>query len=472
VRAAHTVEQIRAAERPLLDGGVPLMERASTALAIAASRKLPYVYGARVVLLVGGGNNGADALWAGAWLRRRGVAVAAVLAADPEPQALAAFRAVGGQISTADAIAGADAVVDGLVGIGAKGALRAEAAALAAAANDADGWVIAVDVPSGVDADTGAVQGTAIRADLTVTFGSLKPGLLMAREHIGDLQLVDVGLDLPDAAVRALDPDDVARLLPTSDRVHDKYSRGVVGVAAGSPTYTGAAVLAVTAAVRAGAGMVRFAGAEHAAEQVRTHAPEAVVTEACGADVVDVGRVQAWVLGPGLGTDGVAAETVRAVLRQELPVLVDADALTLAAQHPEWLNRSAPTLLTPHDREFARFGTDVGSDRIGAARQLAARLDVHVLLKGDATVIAAPDGQVLVNETGSPVLATAGSGDVLSGGIGALLAQGLDMLHAAGVGAYLHGRAGVLSAGAATTSASQLVATWQDAVSEARAGHS
>ena len=470
MRAAHTREQIRGAEAPLLAAGVPLMARASTALAIAVTGKLPFVYGARVVLLVGGGNNGADALWAGTWLRSRGAAVVAVLAGDAEPEALQAFRAAGGALTTAEAIDGADAVIDGLVGIGGTGPLREEAAALARRANEADSWVIGVDLPSGVDADTGAVADDAVRADLTVTFGSLKPGLLVAREHVGELRLVDIGLDLGPAQVEVLDSSDIPRLLPRTEAAHDKYSRGVLGVAAGSQTYTGAAVLAVTSAVLAGAGMVRYAGAAHAAEQVRSHAPEAVVTEAQGADVVDQGRVQAWVVGPGLGTDEQAAQAVEAVLAQDLPVLVDADALTLCAAHPQWLQRSAATLLTPHDREFERFGTEVGRDRIGAARALADRLGVHVLLKGDATVIAAPDGSVRINPTGSPLLATAGSGDVLSGAIGALLAQGLGPMDAASVGAFLHGRAAVLSAQGATTSASQLVASWQQAVSEARAG--
>lgn len=471
MRTAHTVEQIRAAEAPLLAAGVPLMARASTALAIAVARRLPYVYGARVVLLVGGGNNGADALWAGVHLRRRGATVAAVLAGDAEPEALQAFVSTGGLITTADAVDGADAIVDGLVGIGGRGELRPEAAELAARANAAPGWVIAVDVPSGVDADTGAVAGAAVHADLTVTFGGLKAGLLIARDQVGEVQLVDIGLELAPSTIEALDASDVTALLPRSRSVHDKYSRGVLGVAAGSPTYTGAAVLAVTSAIRAGAGMVRYAGAAHAAEQVRSHAPEAVVSEATGPAVVEAGRVQAWVVGPGLGTDDVAAATVEAVLAEEVPVLVDADALTLCAQSPAWLQRSAPTLLTPHDREFARFGAEVGSDRIGSARELAATHEVHVLLKGDATVIASPDGRVRVNPTGSALLATAGSGDVLSGAVGALMAQGLDVLDAASVGAFLHGRAAALSGGGASTSAGQLVAAWQAAVREAGAGH-
>jgi hydroxyethylthiazole kinase-like uncharacterized protein yjeF len=197
-----------------------------------------------------------------------------------------------------------------------------------------------------------------------------------------------------------------------------------------------------------------------------------VVTQAQGGDVVEAGRVQAWVVGPGLGTDDVAAATVEAVLAQDVPVLVDADALTVLAQHPSWArDRSAPTLLTPHDREFARFRLaggeqpgDVGTDRLAAARALAADLGVTVLLKGDATVVADSTGHCRVNATGSPALATAGTGDVLSGGCGALLAGGLTPLDAGSAGAHLHGRAGALAAAGAPTSAAAVLQAWPDAV--------
>ena len=197
--------------------------------------------------------------------------------------------------------------------------------------------------------------------------------------------------------------------------------------------------------------MVRYVGP---VEQVRGRWPEAVVSP----DVASTGRVQAWVVGPGLGLD--ALEALRAVLATDEPVLVDADALTLCAQEPVLLERTAPTLLTPHDREFARFGNPVGDDRIGAARRLAAELGVHVLLKGSATVVAAPDGRVRINPTGSPYLASAGSGDVLAGAVGALLAQGLDPLDAASVGAYLHGLAG----DRARRGAAALVEVWPEVV--------
>ena len=458
---AHSVEQVRAAEAPLLAAGVPLMARAAGGLASVVARRLPFVYGSRVALLVGPGHNGADALWAGAALARRGAQVVAVLSGEAMPDALAALRAAGGRVGTVEALDGADAVLDGLVGIGGRGPLRPAAAQLVCALVPGS-YVVAVDVPSGVDADSGAVSGPAVRADLTVTFGTVKPGLLLARDHVGELLLVDLGLELPAAAVEALEAQDAAARLPRLGRSADKYSRGVLGVAAGSQDYPGAAVLCVGAAVRAGAGMVRFAGASAAAEQVLAHWPEAVVTRG---PALDAGRVQAWVVGPGLGTDGDAGRTVEAVLTQDVPVLVDADALTLCAAHPAWLrDRQAPTLLTPHDREFERFGAPVGTDRVGAARRLAQDLGVHVLLKGDATVVVGPTGVARVNTTGSEVLATAGSGDVLAGGVGALLAQGLEPLDAGSLGSHLHGLAGTLSAEGAGTSAGLLLRGWAQAV--------
>jgi hydroxyethylthiazole kinase-like uncharacterized protein yjeF len=455
---AHTVAQVRAAEEPLLTAGVPLMARASTALAVEVARRLPFVYGARVVLLVGSGNNGADALWAGAWLARRGASVVAVLMATPVQDALDGFLLAGGRVGTEAAVAGAEAVVDGIVGIGGHGPMRSPVPALGGVP-----LVVAVDVPSGVEADTGFAHDGAVRADVTVTFGTAKPGLLVARDHVGELVVVDIGLDLPAAPVEALV--DVAALLPSSDRVSDKYSRGVVGVAAGSKQYSGAALLCVGAAIRAGAGMVRYAGS--AADRVRDHWPEAVVTD----HLRDAGRVQAWVVGPGIGGD--AYDTVEQVLAQDVPVLVDADALTLCASAPSLLrDRTAPTLLTPHDREYERFGRPVGDDRIAAARWLAEDLGVHVLLKGDATVVVGPSGPARVNTTGSALLATAGTGDVLSGGVGALLARGLSPLDAGSVGAFLHGRAAALSTGcvtssAVTTSAALVLEAWPAAVREA-----
>jgi hydroxyethylthiazole kinase-like uncharacterized protein yjeF len=364
--------------------------------------------------------------------------------------AVQAFLGAGGRTGMPQALRGAEVVLDGLVGIGGHGPLRPAAAELVSQV--AGGLVVAVDVPSGVDADTGAVSEGAVRADLTVTFGALKQGLLLAPDHVGEVRLVDIGLDGEGSAVEALEDADVARLLPRPTSSDDKYTRGVVGVVAGSPSYTGAALLSVGGALVSGAGMVRYVG--HVGE-VRTQWPEAVVSP----DVKGTGRVQAWVVGPGLGVD--ALDVVVDVLDRPEPVVVDADALTICAEHPYLLQRrSGPTLVTPHDREFARFGAAVGDDRIGSARRLAAELGAHVLLKGFATVVAAPDGRVRVNGTGSPYLATAGTGDVLAGALGALLAQGLDPLDAGSAAAHVHGLAG----GGARTGPSSMLERWPDVV--------
>jgi hydroxyethylthiazole kinase-like uncharacterized protein yjeF len=347
-------------------------------------------------------------------------------------------------------------VLDGIVGIGGSGGLRPAAAELVAAAGEA-GVRVAVDVPSGVATDTGAVAGAAFRADVTVTFGCLKPGLLVGAgaEHAGEVRLADIGLaHLPEPAVRVLEHADVAALLPTAGAGDDKYTRGVVGVVAGSAAYPGAAVLCTGSATLGGAGMVRYAGA--AGDAVRARWPEVIVSDG-GPE--HAGRVQAWVVGPGGGTDADAADRLRTVLASDLPVLVDADGITLLAQDLDLVRkRSAPTVLTPHDREFERLAGPVGADRIGAARRAAVDLGAIMLLKGNRTIVAGPDGTAYVNRTGTAWLATAGSGDVLSGLGGALLAAGLDPLLAAATAAHLHGLAGQLASDGAPTTAGAVLA--------------
>jgi len=447
MRGVHTVAEVRAAEEALmarLPAGA-LMARAATGLAVECARLLGRVYGARVALLVGAGNNGGDGLFAGAQLARRGARVQALLL-DPQrahADGLAALLRAGGRVVPADAsaLAGVDLVVDGIVGIGGSGALRPPAAALAAAA--AELLTVAVDVPSGVDADTGAVPGAAVRADVTVTFGTLKAGLVVGAgaARAGEVRLVDIGLDatLPAAGAHVLEAPDVAALLPVPGPADDKYTRGVVGVVAGSAAYPGAGVLATGSAIHGGAGMVRYAGT--AADAVRAAYPEVVVQE--GASPADL-RVQAWVVGPGMGTADSSRALLRSVLGTDVPVLVDADGITMLGADP--LRRAAPTVLTPHDREFARIASGPSSDRVGSARAAARDLGAVVLLKGDATVVATPDGAAWINPTGTPWLGTAGSGDVLSGLIGSLLAAGLDAGPAAAVGAYVHGVAGQIAA--------------------------
>jgi ADP-dependent NAD(P)H-hydrate dehydratase / NAD(P)H-hydrate epimerase len=471
-----TAAEIRAAEAPVLaatrDGA--LMQRAATGLATVCLRLLDTVYGRRVALLVGTGNNGGDALFAGAHLARRGALVTAVLL-DPErahPAGLAALRLAGGRAAGIDeaaaAIGRADLVLDGMLGIGGRGGLRSEAAELARLAGEAAALTVAVDVPSGVDADTGAVEGAAFPAMHTVTFGAVKLGLVVGegRGYAGELHLIDIGLDpdLPAAtAFRLTDADVAARLAPPS-ATDDKYSQGVVGIVAGSATYPGAAVLCTGAALRTRPGLVRYAGT--AADGVRAAWPEAIVTDGRPGDA---GRVQSWVVGPGMGTDDDARSVLAEVLATDLPVVVDADALTMLAAEPAHVrDRTAPTLLTPHDREFARFGDEVGADRVGAARRLAAELGCAVLLKGEATVVADAGGTAFVNATGTAWLATAGTGDVLSGIAGALLATGLDPATAGAVAAHLHGRTGQLAAEAGPLIAGDLVRRLPEAIGRVR----
>ncbi|MGW2949592.1 NAD(P)H-hydrate dehydratase [Streptomyces eurythermus] len=471
MRTAYSVETVRTAERALMarlpEGA--LMQRAAAGLAAACAGLLGRVSGSRVVLLVGSGDNGGDALYAGARLARRGAAVTAVLLAPERthPAGLAALRRAGGRAVTADrgeeAIARARLVVDGIVGIGGKGGLRPDAARLAEAVARSGAAVVAVDLPSGVDADTGEVRGAALRADLTVTFGAYKPGLLVdpAREYAGVVRFVGIGIEPPpaDAVLQALQHADVARLLPTPEAESDKYRRGVVGIAAGSARYPGAAVLAVSGALRGGAGAVRYVGP--AGDAVLARFPETLVSDAGPAKA---GRVQAWVTGPGAGDD---AATVAEVLAADVPVLLDADGLRLADRDTV-RGRTAPTLMTPHAGEAAALlgvrREEVEAARLAAVRELAARYRATVLLKGSTTLVAGPGGgPVRVNPTGTPWLATAGSGDVLSGLAGSLLAAGLDPLDAGSVAAYLHGLAGRLAAQGAPVGAHDVAARIPDA---------
>lgn len=485
MRPAWRVASIRAAEEAYmatLPAGT-LMQRAATALARRCAELLADRYGGRygrrVLLLVGPGNNGGDALFAGAALARRGVQVTAVLL-NPERThraGLAALTGAGGRTAAAppDAV---DLVVDGILGIGGRGALREDAAALVAratgtpAADGARPTVVAVDLPSGIDPDTGAVPGAAVRADVTVTFGALKAGLLIGAGavHSGLVELVDIGLGpwlRDDPAVEVPELDDVAGWWPRPGPGDDKYTRGVVGIATGSAVYPGAALLSTGGALTGPAGMVRYAGA--AAEAVRDHYPTVIPTER----VADAGRVQAWSCGCGLGTDERARSELRAVLAAPVPVCVDADGLTLLAEDSyvdRLRERSAPTVLTPHDREFARLngGREPGDDRVGATLGLAARTGAVVLLKGDRTVVGTPDGRAYVNPTGTAALATAGSGDVLAGLLGALLAGGLPAERAAVAAAYAHGLAGRVAAEAGPVTATDVIDALRPAL--ARAG--
>ena len=318
--------------------------------------------------------------------------------------------------------------------------------------------MLAIDVPSGVDADTGEAPGNAVRADRTVTFAALKPGLLQGDGPglSGIVEVADIGIAFPTSRALVMEDADVAALLPPRPRLTNKWTNAV-GVAAGSAGMEGAAILCTRGAMAAGAGMIRLGSpgdpsARWPTEAVRMRLP---AEGWAGAFLEATAKCKAVVIGPGLGTGDAVAEEVRSVLAAvPVPLVIDADALTalgdLAAARTLLDKREAPSILTPHDGEYARLaGAAPGADRLDAARRLAASTGAVVLLKGPLTAVADPAGaasvpDVLLSAAGSPALATAGSGDVLSGIIGAFCARGLGALEAAALGAHVHGRAASL----------------------------
>jgi len=423
-----------------------LMQRAAAGLAGAVAELLGSTYGRRVLLLVGSGDNGGDALYAGARLERRGAHVEAwVLGPQAHEAGAQALREAGGRFVDGPRRR-PEVVVDAVVGIGGRPGLREEARAALALLHGIP--VVAVDTPSGVDVDTGEAPEPHVEADLTVTFGTHKVCHLVdpAAGAAGAVHLVDIGLDLAgpgeQAEVEALQPADVAARLPRPVGESQKYARGVVGVRAGSAEYPGAALLSVSGASSGLAGMVRYVGEKEVATTVRAHHPE----------VVGAGRVQAWVVGSGGGER--AGDELAAALGDGVPVLADADAL----KHVHESHGVA--VLTPHAGELASMleteRDDVEARPLHFARLAARRYDCVVLLKGRRTLVARPDGAVRVNTTGTPWLATAGAGDVLGGLIGSLLAAGLPAYDAASVGAWLHGAAATEASGGGPLVAGQV----------------
>lgn len=466
----HTVDQIRRGEAPLLAAERhpdELMRAAAAEVAAAAAGMLDPVPGARVLLLVGSGGNGGDALYAGAALAAAGARVtAALLTEAPHSRAAAALAAAGGRLRPAGELTGADLrgvdlAVDGVVGIGGAGALRAPAARLVAGLAAAGAPVLAVDIPSGVAADTGVAAAGAgdlpghVTAAATVTFGGLRRAHALApacgRVILADIALAAAG-DRPamglaeslagvraaDAAAPAVLIEALADPVPLPDLEpgpeEDKYSGGVLGLLAGSEAYPGAGVLAARAAVAATPAMVRVVGPVRA-EVIRDR-PEVVGHP----DLASCGRVRAWAVGPGRGTGAAAVAELAALIDRAEPVLADADAVSILAAEPglraAWrarADRGRIGVLTPHAGEFRRLAAalraegrgipDPEEGRIAAAAALAAATGSTVLLKGWATVIAAPGGAVTVVRAGSSWAATPGSGDVLTGLAGAHLAR-------------------------------------------------
>lgn len=435
---AHLVADIRAAEEALAatlpDG--ELMRRASRGLAEQLGVAAP---GELVLMLIGPGNNGGDALYAAAHLLDRGVRVDLCLLDEDKVHAegLAAALAAGAQI--VEAPTGQRICVDAMFGIGARPGLTGKAAAWAAWIADHGPHTVAVDVPSGVDVDGATLPSSYVQADATIAFGTHKNALLAwpASRTTGPAELVDIGLGphLGAPSIEAIEAGDGHLLTDLfawlGEPASHKYSRGVVGIAAGSEQYAGAAHLCVAGAQAGMAGMVRFAGSEALSARVVDRAPEVVASP---------GRVQAWVVGPG-GDDGVG-ELITAVLTDGVPIVLDATALD---HLPD--SFAVPALLTPHAGELARMlDTDrdkVEADPLGHVTRAAERWGATVLLKGSRTLIATPVRTTRVNLTGSPWLGTAGAGDVLAGLAGSMLAAGADPHDAGSLAAFLHGAASV-----------------------------
>jgi hydroxyethylthiazole kinase-like uncharacterized protein yjeF len=406
-----------------------LVERAGTAVGHAALRLLRGGYGRHVIVVAGKGSNGADGRVAAAFLIRRGAKVT-VIPADDAPAVLPRC----------------DLVIDGAYGTGFRGSY--DAPGLPAGVP-----VLAIDIASGVDADTGAAPGSPFCASRTVTFAAYKPGLLQdaGPRCSGDVEVADIGIAIAPPRAEMIEDADIAAWLPPRPRQSHKWSTAL-GIASGSVGMEGSAVLCTQGAMAAGAGMIRLGNpgnpfANWPTEVVRMNLegprwaePFLAATEKC----------RAVVIGPGLGTEARIQEEILAVIaRTPHPLVVDADAITALAASPDARQvlaaRTEATILTPHDGEFARLaGSPPGDDRLAAARDLAGRLGAIVLLKGPLTAVAAPTDpapDVLLASAGVPALATAGTGDVLSGIIGAFLARGVPAQRAAALAAHVHGRA-------------------------------
>ena len=467
--------------------GILLMDNAAQAVAEAVHEALTALEGERVVIFCGGGNNGGDGLGAARWLQSYGVSVRAFVvgAALDAVQGdaaleLAMFTKAGGRVealSTEDdwvlaelAASKADVLVDALLGTGFHGELEGDVLRACELLNKSEKYILAVDIPTGLNADNGAVCEQAVRADHTVTMALVKTGLLLypGREYCGDIELADISMpvklveDYQSDKYRLTD-EIVRELLPLRKANAHKGDAGRVVICAGSPGYTGAAALASDAAVKAGAGLVSLYTPLSSRDVLAIKLTEVMVhgllermpgilgggaasDVASSAEAADV-----LAIGPGLGTSESTQEAVRTILQKiTTPVVIDADALTALAGHTEILAAmQAQKVLTPHPGEMARLTgleiAEIEADRINVAKKYAEQWQAIVVLKGAPTVIGCPNGTVYVNSTGNSSLATGGSGDVLTGIIAGLAAQEISLQEAAICGVYLHGLAAELT---------------------------
>jgi NAD(P)H-hydrate epimerase len=465
-------EQLRALDAWAIEergiSGLELMERAGEGLFEVVWHRAPP---GEVVVVCGGGNNGGDGYAVARLLRLAGRSVSVLHTSDPAKltgDAAAMRDGLPGEPPlpfAAGALDGAAVIVDAIIGTGFSGTLREDVASALAAINGAEAFVVAADVPSGVDAATGAVATEVVRATATATFAAAMPGLWIhpGKAHAGDVVVIDIGIPpdgRPVAPRIGLIGRDVLATYPRRGADSTKFVSGHVLVAGASRGLTGAVCLAAAAAMRAGAGYVTACLPETLQDIVEIKLTEVMTaglpeedgahTQAGAAEVLDRARQRggALILGPGLGRSDGAVAFARATARDAPVALVlDADGLNAFAGEPEALRgREAPTVLTPHVGELARLldtDTDaVAAQRLEHAREAARRSGAIVVLKGDDTLVAEPEGHVAVSRGGSPGLATAGTGDVLSGVLGALLARDMAPLDAAAAAVFVHAEAG------------------------------
>ena len=484
----YTAEEMSRADAGAQERGIPggvLMERAGAQMAsLALERFAPR----RAIIVSGGGNNGGDGFVIARELHRSGVEVA-VLATKDEYEGdpatnLEALRNLDvGFVTTEDLdseLSRANLVVDALLGTGFSGEVREKEAGIIRKMNSASAPVLAVDVPSGVDGSTGEVQGVAVGADLTVCAHAVKVGCVISpgREHSGEVVAVDIGIPREADVEPTLLWTDAASLrgrIPRTSEPAHKYSAGALLVVAGSRATTGAPLMVVHGAQRTGCGIVFLATSEGAAPAVDLALTEALVYGVAedeegfmGSGALEeilehAGRASALVMGPGTGTGADGRRLVEGILGEvEVPVLLDADAITNLAGTDVIAGRKSPTLVTPHAGELGRLlgsgAKEVSARRLDSARTAASQNNCCVLLKGSDTLVVEGE-RVAVNSTGDVALATAGTGDVLSGVIGALLARGMDTYEAARAGAWAHGRAAELWLEETAWPAESMVAT-------------
>jgi NAD(P)H-hydrate epimerase len=478
-----TAAEIRAADAAATrDFGVPsllLMENAGRGTADILRRELAGHAAPRVAIVCGGGANGGDGFVIARQLAAAGTPVSVTLTAprarvqgDAATMLAAIERLPGVSIEDGSAwsdgrrwrerLAGAAAIVDAIFGIGFRGEITGSAAAALVAMNEARAFKLAVDVPSGLDADAGRAAGVVFRADVTATMGARKLGLFVdADAPVGRVEVVDLGAPIAASptSARLLDEAGVADRLPRRRATAHKGSSGHLLVVAGSPGKTGAAVLVGQAALRAGAGLVTLASTPAGQKALDAKVVEVMTARYAGGDdagataAADIlalaSSARAAAIGPGIPTGaGMRAVVHRLAAELPIPLLLDADALNLLATDAVDVLAAAraPRVLTPHPGEMGRLlalsTAAVQADRVACARRLAAAARAIIVLKGARTVIAEPEGGVTVSPIACAALATAGSGDVLGGVIAALLARDVQPLAAAQVGVFVHGRAG------------------------------